>query len=463
MFRDLPRYEAYAPAGNWVTQVPANWSWKPARTIFAERKQAGFVDEEMLSVTIGRGVIRQADLLSTTAKKDSSNADKSKYKLVEPGDVVYNKMRAWQGAAGRSAYRGIVSPAYVVMTPRSGLSDYFHHVVRTPMFAKEAERWSYGITSDQWSLRPEHFKMVRFPVPPAEEQAAIVKYLAHANARIDKAIAAKRRLVGLLNEQKRSVANAIVTQGVGQSELVASGVPWLGDVPRGWDVAPLKRYWSVTDCKHLTVPFVDEGIPLASVSQAQRFLLDLSDAKRTDKASFESLIEGGREPRRGDLIYCRNVGVGAAAVVDTDETFAMGQDVCLLRSKDQNPYFLNHYLQSNAMRAQLELILVGSTFRRINVEDVRSLVILVPPLLRQSQLVKAIEEEITPSDAAIAQAQSEIALLQEFRTCLVADVVTGQVDVRAIAATLPDAGEAVVAVAADSDDELDEVAEGGDE
>src|SRR5690606_2256739 len=116
------------------------------------------------------------------------------------------------------------------------------------------------------------------------------------------------------------------------------GHAWLEAVPTDWDVAPLKRYWTVTDCKHLTVPFTDEGIPLASGSQAQRFLLDLSDAKLTDQESYENLIEGGRKPQKGDLIYCRNVGVGAAAVVETEETFAMGQDVCLLRSRDQNPY-----------------------------------------------------------------------------------------------------------------------------
>lgn len=439
MFRDLPRYDQYQEASGWVQTVPSHWGWEPARTLFSERKVSGHIGEELLSVTIGRGVIKQADLLSATSKKDSSNLDKSKYKYVEPGDLVYNKMRAWQGAAGGSQYRGIVSPAYIVIRPRSGLMDYFHHLLRTPAFATEAERWSYGITSDQWSLRPEHFKMIRFPVPPVEEQAAIVKYLAHANARIDNAIAAKRRLIALLEEQRSGIVNSIVLgHRIGGELRQESGHAWLEAVPTDWDVAPLKRYWTVTDCKHLTVPFTDEGSPLASVSQAQRFLLDLSDAKLTDQESYENLIEGGRKPQKGDLIYCRNVGVGAAAVVETEETFAMGQDVCLLRSRDQNPYFLNHYLQSSAMQAQLELILVGSTFRRINVEDVRGLVIVVPSVAEQNRLVEQINQETEPLAQAVRKAQLEIGLLLEFRTRLVAEVVTGQVDVRAVAETLPD-------------------------
>jgi len=468
MFQDIPRHSGYAPATDWLDEVPRHWGWLPARTLFQERKATGFDGEALLSVTIGRGVISQAELLSSGSKKDSSNTDKSKYKLVQQGDLVYNKMRAWQGAAGLSRYRGIVSPAYVVMTPRGGESAFFHHVVRTSMFAKEAERWSYGITSDQWSLRPEHFKMIRFPVPPADEQAAIVKYVAHANACIDKAIGAKRRFIALLEEQSRAVANELVTRGSGTGELRPTGIPWLPEVPAGWDVAPLKRYWTVTDCKHLTVPFTDDGIPLASVSQAQRFFLDLAEAKRTDIDSYEDLIDGGRRPRRGDLIYCRNVGVGAAAVVETDEQFAMGQDVCLLRSRGQNPVFLNHFLRSNAMRAQLELILVGSTFRRINVEDVGALTIVVPPVDQQNQLADEIADSTSPAGTAIRKEQREIELLEEFRSRLVADVVAGRVDVRTIASSLPDIhlaapwGDSASDFGADLADFGDEIEASGD-
>lgn len=86
------------------------------------------------------------------------------------------------------------------------------------------------------------------------------------------------------------------------------------------------------DCKHLTVPFVEDGIPLASVVQVRNFMLDLSSCKKTKPEWFRQLIEGDRRPKRGDLIYCRNASVGSCAIVDTDLEFAMGQDVCLIRS-----------------------------------------------------------------------------------------------------------------------------------
>lgn len=167
MIADLKPYPAYKDSGvPWLGEVPEHWEVLPNRALFTEVKDRNHPDEQMLSVTITKGVIRQRALLDDSSKKDSSNQDKSAYKLVRPGDIAYNKMRTWQGAVGVSDYRGIVSPAYVVQRPRADVnSRYMHYLLRTPAFAKEAERWSYGITSDMWSLRPEHFKMIYGSLP----------------------------------------------------------------------------------------------------------------------------------------------------------------------------------------------------------------------------------------------------------------------------------------------------------
>lgn len=118
MFNELRPYEEAGSSGTpWLGDIPGHWSVRSGRTVFSEVKSVGHSEEPLLSVTIGRGVIRQTDLLADTSKKDSSNLERSKYKLVEPGDIAYNKMRAWQGAIGLSRYQGIVSPAYVVMRP----------------------------------------------------------------------------------------------------------------------------------------------------------------------------------------------------------------------------------------------------------------------------------------------------------------------------------------------------------
>jgi type I restriction enzyme, S subunit len=402
-----------------------------------------------------RGVIRQADLLASSSKKDSSNLDKSKYKLVEPGDLAYNKMRAWQGAIGLSAYRGIVSPAYVVQRLRGeGLPRYFHYLFRTPAFATEAERWSYGITSDQWSLRPEHFKMIYSCVPPVDEQVAVARYADDLDRRINRVIAQKRRLVTLLREQEVAEVTRAVTMGVHPPERTRPcDLAWLPAIPHDWEVVPLKRHWTVTDCKHLTVPFVDEGIPLASVREAQTFDIDLTRANRTTPEWYGKLVEGGRRPTRGDIIYCRNVSVGASAYADTDEQFAMGQDVCLIRSRFQNNRYLNYLLHSGFMSRQLASFQIGSTFSRINVADVKALVVLVPPRDEQDRIVEHLDAIRRTFREPIARTLLEVELIREYRTRVVTDVVTGKLDVREAAAALPDGASDEVA---DPRDELDD-------
>lgn len=447
MFRNLSRYEAYVPAGKWVAEVPTAWSWEPARTIFGERKESGFVDEQLLSVTIGRGVIRQADLLSSTAKKDSSNIDKSKYKLVEPGDIVYNKMRAWQGASGGSVNRGIVSPAYIVMTPRAGLTEYFHHVLRTPMFAKEAERWSYGITSDQWSLRPEHFKMIRFPIPPKDEQAAIVKYLAHANARIDKAINAKRRLIALLEEQKRAVARELLSECAWPS----------------WPVGRLGRMGNGSTPSRSTPAYWDGDVPWLNSSVVNREAVDSADQFVTHKALAEC--------------HLPLVPEGSVLVGITGQGKTRGMSTVLRMPATINQHIV--FITPNAQRVSADYLSLALTVRydelrrisdgsggtkgALTISDLKAFRVPLPRVDEQQRILTAVRKHTADSTLAGTKAQREIALLQEFRTRLVADVVTGQIDVRAIAAALPDATEAVTDLVADSDIDLAQFAEGGDE
>ena len=450
----------------WLGEVPEHWEVLPNRAVFEEVKERDHPDEAMLSVTISKGVIRQEALLADSSKKDSSNLDRSAYKVVRPGDLAYNKMRAWQGAIGVSDHQGIVSPAYVVQRPRKGAeSRYLHHLLRTPAFAKEAERWSYGITSDMWSLRPDHFKMIYSCLPPLAEQAAIVRFLDHADRRIRRYIRAKQKLIKLLEEQKQAIIHQAVTgridvrTGRPYPAYKDSGVEWLGEVPEHWEVMPLRRRWSVTDCKHLTVPFVEQGIPLVSVREVQSFDLRLDTAKQTTDEWFRVLVAGDRQPKRGDLIYCRNVSVGAAAVVETDGPLAMGQDVCLIRSKAQNQRFLNYFLHSPAMRRQLALLMVGSTFDRINVAEVKALVVVVPPRNEQEQIARYLDQSLAGLGRAIVRVKTEQDFLHEYRTRLIADVVTGKLDVREAAARLTDEGDEPLPDAADDESAPDDPAD----
>ena len=281
-----PYPEMKASGVDWLGEVPEHWEVLPNRAVYEEVKERDRPEETMLSVTITQGVIHQQTLLSGSSKKDSSNPNKAAYKLVRPGEIVYNKMRAWQGAVGVSDYRGIVSPAYVVQRPCAKMIPrYVHHLLRTLGFAGEAERWSYGITSDMWSLRPEDFKQICGCVPPIEEQTAIVRFLDHADRRIRCYIRAKERLIELLEEQKQAIVHQAVT---GQID-VRTGQPY----PAYKNIAMLRN----TSNSSLPLP------PLAEQTAIVRFL-DHGDRRiRRYIRAKERLIELLEEQKQARIIH----------------------------------------------------------------------------------------------------------------------------------------------------------------
>ena len=421
-------------------------------------KNVGLKEKQVLSLSYGRIIVKPIEKLRGLIP-DSFET----YQIVEPGDLIVrptdlqNDMTSLR--VGYVNDRGIITSAYICLQVTDAVIPQFGYQM---LNTYDLSKVFYGMGSGlRQNLEWADFKRMWVFVPPHDEQSAIVRFLADANQRLDKAIRAKRKTIALLNEQKQVVIDRSVTRGLNanvqsrQCNFLA-----LNSIPAHWDTSALRRYWQVTDCKHLTVPFTDGGIPLASVVEVRNFSLNLVSSKKTSKPWYEKLIEGGRKPKRGDIIYCRNASVGSSALVDTDEDFAMGQDVCLIRSSLQNQRFLNYVLHSAFMKHQLELILVGSTFKRINVSEIKALAVLIPPRSEQDDICRFLDAELASYDKARERLEAEILLLREYRTRLIADIVTGKLDVREAAARLPiQAPAAMKPVDTPDDTDLDEPAE----
>lgn len=336
MIAGLKPYPEYKKSQlRWLGRIPSHWEVLPNRAIFAETKDRNHGEEQMLSVTIANGVIPQRTLLEGSSKKDSSNQNRAAYKLVCPGDIAYNKMRAWQGAVGVSDYRGIISPAYIVERLRDdSCPRYFHWLYRTPYFAKEAERWSYGITSDMWSLRPEHFKMIYSARPPREEQEAIARFADFVSRQLDRAIRAKRKLIGLLNEQKQAIIDNAVTRGPGATiQLRPSGIPWLDHMPEHWVVSRLKFEAShIVDCLHATPKYIDDGeFPAIRTADIEPGKLRLETARRVSPSHY-ALWTSRLTPRAGDVLYSREgERYGIAALVPPGVDLCISQRMMVFR------------------------------------------------------------------------------------------------------------------------------------
>lgn len=438
-----PDYKDSVPP--WLGKVPKHWGVLPNRALFSEVKDREHPDEEMLSVTITRGIVRQRALLDGSSKKDSSNLDKTKYKLIKPGDIAYNKMRAWQGALGASELSGIISPAYVVMRLRldANLPRYYHHLYRTPHFAKEAERWSYGITSDMWSLRPEHFKLIYTPEPPPDEQAAIVKYLDWANGRLERAIRAKRKIIALLNEQKQAIIHRAVTRGLDPNvKFKHSGIPWLGDIPEHWEVRRISSFARVgngsTPSRSNSGFWSGGTYPWLNSSQVNRAYITSSDQFVTQSALRECHLP--RVPAGSILVAITGQGKtrGTAAVLGFEATINQHIAFITPRSSGISSEFIRLILCAayQSLRALSEDS--GSTKGALTCTDLKRFKIVLPPLTEQNQLVSFIQGETNMLTAAISRLEREITLLREYRVRLVADVVTGKLDVREVVKDLPD-------------------------
>ena len=180
------------------------WEQRKLGAVFKERTERAKGDEELLSVTIGNGVIRQAD----SDKRNIASEDKSNYKIVRQGDVPYNSMRMWQGAVGKSEYDGIVSPAYTVLAPtKEANGKFFMELFKKESTLQIFQRWSQGLTSDTWNLKYPVLASIEFYMPSIGEQTKIAEYF----QKIDRLITLhQRKCDDLQNIKKYMLQNMFV-------------------------------------------------------------------------------------------------------------------------------------------------------------------------------------------------------------------------------------------------------------
>lgn len=443
MFRDLVPSSNLAPMNSaFLMHAPAHWAVRPMRTLIRARGERNRSDLPLLSVARERGVfVRSTD-------DDNHNVipeDLTNYKVARQGDLVINKMKAWQGSLGIAPVDGIVSPAYYVYELDLANRFFGEALLRSKPYVALLGTASDGVRVGQWDLSVQRFRELPVLVPPGGEQADIVKYLGHAHARIDRTIAAKRKLIALLDEQKRAIIRRAVTRGIDASvPLRDSGVPWLGEVPAHWDVIPLKRVVDVsggmTPSKEQSNYWFGEYPWVSPKDMKMRHIFDsidhVSDAA-LDETSL-SLIEPGAVLMvvRG-MILARKVPVAVNQVPVT-----INQDMKALRPRAgiSADFLLGALegLQAGLLAMTSES---GHGTKRLDSVSWERFEITLPPIGEQAVLSAYIDSSIVAAEAVAARINSEIGLLREFRARLTSDVVTGQVDVRRLAATLPELTE----------------------
>lgn len=441
MIDGLKPYAQMKDSGvEWLGAVPAHWDIVPAFVAYRPReiRNSGMVEKTVLSLSYGRIVIRPEEKLRGLVPESFET-----YQIVEPGNIIVrttdlqndrNSLRI-----GHAKDRGIITSAYLCLETTNQVDNEFGYQY---LNAYDLLKIIYGYGSGlRQNLDFKDIKRMPVLLPPKDEQAAIVRFLDHADRRIRRAIGAKQKLIQLLEEQKRAIIHRAVTRGLDPDvRLKPSGVEWLGDVPEHWDVVSLRRVIArAVDGPHHSPRYLDSGIPFISARNIKVDHWSLDDAKfisEGDYADFSRRVV----PELGDVLYTKGGTTGVARVVDLDFRFQVWVHVAVLKVKRSlvSPSYLAMALNSPRCYEQAQLFTRGATNQDLGLGRMKGILFALPPITEQGAILSAVESDTEGMRSAVQRARSEIELLREYRIRLVADVVTGKLDVREAAAKLPE-------------------------
>ncbi|MDE2999947.1 MAG: hypothetical protein OXU79_12795 [Gemmatimonadota bacterium] len=452
MMVDLNSYPDYMDTGvDWLGEVPKHWDLRRTKSLLVQRSEKGFPNEPLLAATQTKGVVRKEKYENRTVL---ALKDLELLKIVRVGDFVIS-LRSFQGGIEFAREQGIISPAYTILYPR--VPDHHAYLARVFKSRPYIENLSLFVTGIRQGQNIDYESLARsyLPLPPLTEQAAIVRFLDHADRRIKRYIRAKQKLIALLEEQKQAIIHQAVT---GQIDVRTgwpypaykdSGVEWLGEVPEHWRIARLKVVLSEPTQNGIfkKKDQFGSGVPLINVADVYRERLDV------DPSTLQRVETTPDESRRfnvqdGDIFFVRSSlkleGTGRSAIAmncSPDTVFECHLVQARPDGRQVNARYLVIQLNSFVFRHFLISRANMVTMATIAQDTISSCPVLMPPRKEQETIVNWLDAQWNRITHSIERENREIDLIQEYRTRLIADVVTGKLDVREAAAGLSEEDE----------------------
>jgi type I restriction enzyme S subunit len=458
----MKRYESYKPLSElWLSSIPTHWNSRKIKYLFSERSEKGYPDEPLLVASQNMGVVPKHIYGNRTVE---AMKDLHLLKLVRVGDFVIS-LRSFQGGIEYAYYQGIISPAYTIMIPKDMIvPQYFKYLAKSRLFIELLQLCVTGIREGQ-NIDYSKLKNHQIPVPPRSEQDQIVRYLDWQVSKINKLIAAKKKEIAVLEEYKQTAIDEAVTKGISNHDFVTSNVDWIEQIPSSWKLKKIKEYFSFGKGLSITkANLVEEGIPVISYGQVhskrntgvkveQHLLRYVPDTYL--ELSPNALVN------KGDFIFADTsedyLGVGNCVYIDVTNTLFAGYHTIIARSKhNENGKFFAYLFRSSAWRYQIRKRVNGVKVYSITQKILGTASVLIPPKNEQAEIVEYLDDICGRVDAIIENLYKRIDIFHEYRTRLISDVVTGQIDVRGI--EIPD----YEYVEEESNEESDET-EGADE
>lgn len=378
-----------------IRQVADSRGWKaiPLKYVYRRKKELGDGSEELLSIYRDYGVVPKN---SRSDNFNKPSEDLSKYQRVQSGDIVINKMKAWQGSVAVSDYSGIISPAYFVYEPQMNVHPrYIHYLIRSEMYFNYYASISSGVRPNQWDLDPVLFERINLLLPPLDEQKRIADELDRELAEIDAFIADQQKLHDLSIEYYSSQVHQLVTKGTRKNiVLTDSKFDWIGSTPEYWSLQ--KIGWLFKDIGSGTTPssadkeaFVDGTINWVTTSELREAGVSRT-RNRISQATLNNYSALKVHPIDSILIAMYGATIGRLGWLE--EPAAVNQAVCVLsNSKSVLPKYVFYVLMT--ARQHLLNQATGGGQPNINQDTIRNLKIPVPPLDEQKEIIKALDEK----------------------------------------------------------------------
>ena len=436
-------YPAMKPSGvEWLGEVPEHWQMVPNRALLRLKKElVGSNSEDYLLLSLTKQGVVVRDMENPEGKFP---AQFDSYQVIEPGDLIFClfDIDETPRTVGLSSLHGMITGAYTRFVCADEAARRFVYLLYVALDNGKHLKPLY--TGLRKVITKSTFLSAKMPLPSPPEQAAIVRFLDHADRCIRRYIRAKQKLVTLLEEQKQAIIHRAVTRGLDPNvRLKPSGVPWLGEVPEHWKVVPLKRIaWFKSGAGFPVAEqwSQDSEIPFLKVSDMTQPGNEVWIEMTGSTVSSETATRlGAFVFPAGSIIFPK---VGGALLTNKRRLLRRPSCIdnnvmgCVVSEADLDYAFI--LLQQLDLGRLAKLGPVPAIGER----EVRAIKVVLPPTQEQARLVAFVHRVTANLDSVILATNRELTLLREYRTRLIADVVTGKLDVREAAGNLPDEADA---------------------
>jgi type I restriction enzyme S subunit len=434
----------------WTDALPSHWGVKRLKRVLSERKENNnpVKTNEILSLTNTRGVIPYSEK-GNIGNKSKENIEG--YHLTYPNDLVVNSMNVVIGSVGVSDYFGAISPVYYALMSRGEANiKYYEYIFRLPSFEETLKGLGNGILEIRMRIPMSKLNNVLLPLPPRVEQDQIVRFLDWKVSAINKLIGIRRKEIQELEEMKRSKIGAIV-MGQSRMQQKKSDITWVDTIPINWEEKPLIQYAYERCIKN--VGMVEDN--LLSLSYGKVIDKDINTTDGLLPASFEGyqIVEPGNIILR--LTDLQNDHKSLRTGLVTRRGIITSAYTCLETRDD----ILPEYLQLELHVADLCKVFYGmggGVRQSIGFKDIKRMIIAIPPLSEQHEILDLIHDIDAPIDKQKEQYLKIINELEELKKVIISDVVTGKIDVQNVTVPEYEHVDDIADIDSEGDEETDE-------